>query len=166
MSMLEGEEGVRADDDYAKGETYIPGSCFLPDGCVCAWYGYGCFRPSGSGFDLHSTVVPPLFWLREGRELSQAMPFSSRHARLLEIALNKAGQPSHVSYLAAGLSGSGNNHTCVLMTLHCSFDDSGGGSVQSTQPPTCRLVDQMGLRFRLRTAVRSFKASPEMIFAS
>lgn len=23
MSMLEGEEGVRADDDYAKGETYI-----------------------------------------------------------------------------------------------------------------------------------------------
>lgn len=24
MSMLEGEEGVRADDDYAKGETNIP----------------------------------------------------------------------------------------------------------------------------------------------
>lgn len=31
MSMLEGEEGVRADDDYAKGETHN-----------IAWYVNGC----------------------------------------------------------------------------------------------------------------------------
>lgn len=37
MSVLEGEEGVRADDDYAKGETCMHSyrCCWVLDGLLC-----------------------------------------------------------------------------------------------------------------------------------
>ena len=75
--MLEGEEGVRADDDYAKGETShaeYSCSCLIRDEVGVA-LGVGCHRFRPSWFCLTRMCF------LSGMERCLAAPFPPRRAR-------------------------------------------------------------------------------------